>query len=412
MTLKISIALLYTMIFLSPAISSESEAECPRNSTTFIGSLFKPVTFVLNVFCKPLCYFSSSSESSASELKFQEALLILNERELDDTNLFKASLLLEESAVDGNSSALYHLGRLMMEFPEDTLVPLQKLVRPDHVMAMHYLDAAVRKGKAEALEVMKEYKGIKLLNHAVALAYGLDGQTPKYSKARAILHRAIMNKSPHAICFVAECILHRGHDWVLSEHKDMYENRVAAIPMLEYAASRYVPKARELLAELALEDLVYEEICQMILMQAGEAMDGLKLGDAGYQERFIDMLCEKEFKIRGYTMSPTRGLFLKQTMLMRTNQLYHFLSRYAQYIGAKNKLLTSSQDVDATLALKLMVDYVVGKKEITIPKVDESDMEGPHVFDFTIYGLTCGVTPLDSNTAYRKMVFLDEDFMG
>ncbi len=410
MTLKLTIALLYTMTFLSPAKCSVSEVENSGYSATFIGSLLKPVNFVLDVVCKPLCYFSSRAESPESERKFQEALLILNERELSHDNIYKAAMLLEESAVDGNSSALYHLGRLMMELPEDPLGPLQRLVKPDHVMAMHYLNAAVKKGKTEAEEAIKEYKGVKLLNHAVALAYGLDGQTPNTSKALAILNRAVKNKSPHALCFFAETILKGGHDWVRSEYKDMYEIRVAAIPMLDYAARRYVPKARELLSELVLEDLVYEEVCQMIFMHADDTIDGLTLGQAGFQERFIDMLCEKELKIRGYTMSPMRGFFLKQTMLMRTSQVYHFFSKYVQYIGAKNKSLTTSQDVDAHLALKLMVDYVVGKKEITIPRVDEFDLEGPHVVDFTIYGLTCGITPLDSNTAYRKLVLLDKDF--
>lgn len=401
--------LLFTLsLCASPAIGSDAPV---RQGRGIINTVFMPVTFLLDTICRPLHYFSTSDQSQKN---FDAAVQMMSLPDLDEEKLKEAYGLLELSAVEGNPHALHNIGLLMLGMPAITFQGLGKFIGIRENEAKQYLEAADRAGIPFTDELKQDIQYMKYLNQALDLAYD---NPPNFRKAKVLVNFAARKKSPHASLFLAEVILKSAegdYDWLGIKHKTLYERRKHAIPLLECAASRMIPNARSLMAELEMEDRVYEIICEMILKDAEKTINDLKLGESGFQESYIDDLCQRQIQINGYVLNPERCFFLKTVMNKRVSQLFHYLSDYSRYVLENNSLAgkypAELTYMDLNNSLNRMVEGVIGKTKISVPLLKGQSENTQIHYDFLSRGLTCAVTRLDATTAYRKIINVDDDF--
>lgn len=301
-----------------------------------------PFVLAVDVVCAPLHYFSYSSTGKS----YQEAMEILEHDSLDEDKLRKSLELLDLATTENYSDALYQLGRLMLGFPEEKLEPLQRLVSFDQVQGLAYLNAA------------------KETNPQTA-----------YLFAEAILKPS---QTIHAL--------------IVDKKMSYYKKRVEAVPLLLLAYDT-IPSARDLMAELEMEDRVYEKICQMIYNDRDKEINGLKLGEAGFQESYIDSLCKDEKIASELNLTPERCFFLKMSMMRRVGIVLNFFDQYFR---------TGKEKANSFSGIYV---NIVGKKEMEMP-----DPKGATTWNFTAHGLVCPVTLLDASTSYRKLIWQEDDF--
>jgi hypothetical protein len=430
---------LSTYVCLTPALCSDPEI-------VDFGTIFSPLTFAVNnvgkpfldIMLKPLHTMSCTPNlfNPVCDAQFIQAIELITRKDPQMDQLQEAHRLLNESAIGGHPYALYHMGRLMLAWAEGPLEILQRFVKKDIQMGVVHLNVA-EKYVPPARKILNDFDDLNLLVTAMNLAKtDVEG-------ARGLANIALKNNSPHGKFFLAEAMLNKEQatcPWLYTEEENMYSQRTKALLMLKYAATYNVSEAHALMAKLDREDQVFVTVCQMIMENAdkkivgselisaeeNEDIEGLCLGDAGFQFKFIDLLCEKKEGISGVVLTEDHAEFLKRVMYERSTLLFQVFNHQSNYAGSKQ--LNLGEELS-----KLKKD-IVGKKIKCVPDIlgrAEEDSLGALVtgyyerkkssrvqlvdidsvkYDFTNFGTMQPITAMEADAAWRMIILAADDF--
>jgi len=379
--------------------------------------VYASTSTLLRLIAAPFAYFSGPSrqEIEAAE-NFRQADDILKNDNLSKEQVDKAYEHLFLSVADGNGQALLHMGGLMLGLPDRRWRVLFSHVSFDERTGIIHLEEAQRKGVSGAKELLRRYDNLILLNNTILMANGLDAEV-NLDKARSLVRAAVAKKGPHAAFYLAEAILKQdrsSYPWMFVEELDSYERRVKALPLLDLALQAQIQGAQILMDELVLEGRVYEAVCAEIMQNREREIAGLKLGEAGFQEAYIDEIFQSQRPIVGVVLNRGQAFVLKKAMSARVDRVFQYLSTYSQYVAAYCHASGRVIDLNESLRLIVRDPRLLGQFDAVIPSVATAFGRIRHEASFHDFRVVvpCPVTPLDADTALRKLTELHDDFTG
>lgn len=410
----------FLFFFLYSVASTASDGLVEPSSRGYLSMLFSPVNAVLDVVCAPLHYMSTSDVYKNREDSFKKATRILQQTHLSGEKKVEVLEILEETASTGHKEAMFYLGVLLIGRPMKQLHVLKSLVEENQDLGMQYIEAAAKAGLDEAQTLWQEIQGARMLNALVWTNFdendNSDGQGFSSSAHERMMELAKIN--PHAAFYLSEAILKpktAAYPWMFQIEISFSERRKKATPLLKYADEKGVPDARKLMTHLQEEDVIYESVCNSIMANPNIVIQNLKMGEAGFLQSYVDMLCDQTIEERGYALSKEYACFIKTIMGIRISQVYHFLSklfcdtrlRYASelYGDKEGRGLTEKKFIHVSKSL-------IGKREFTLGALREGPYPDGLFVDFTQHGLHSPVTQLDLERAMGMVINMDDDVYG
>lgn len=332
----------------------------------------------------------------------------------DSQECKEAADFLRSCALEGQLSAMYHVGLLHTLQPDKRCIHLQKYFTSDPQLGQAYLRTCQEKNYQQATSALQ--KSRKAKEDADTLVTLMEATAPQdLSKALIYVLDKPVTEQDEVMRTIANARLSACVIQIPPLLSDSFERRKTALYLLHLAAQMQNKQAQQILARTQEQDNIYTEICRMMMddkdkvilnTQEGPILskdgDGLILGDAGWQEQYITILWKEQIKVLDRVLSQEDCELYKNAMRLRVMSLFHLYSEYLQ----------SSNIVAGASSLDTLDD--IGSKttgsQIIRASICKNHMTGLRILNTFTMGVSSAFTVFEVMRAKGKLIDLGDDF--